>query len=219
MEDNQSATLPGASQLNASVGGDNVSEETTELHVLINKEFGTKYTDDDAALKGLKETRDYVGRAGQMLKIVDVGRTKGMSETEIIQKMNESINGNANASPVSEGTDKFATKTELLSLQRDLFYRDNPTLATYRQSIDAVADATGKSPAEVVSMEQFKGLIDSAKGFDEIQKAKSVLQTNPRLGVASDNLTKAQESAKAGDIPGAQASAMKAVMEVVYGQK
>lgn len=219
MDNNQSATLPDAPQLSVAVGGDNVSEETTELHVLINKEFGTKYADDDAALKGLKETRDYVGRAGQMLKLIDSGRSKGMSENEIILKMQDSINGNAQASPVSSDTDKFATKEQVAKLQADIFYRDNPNVATYRQAIDEFAAATRKTQAEVIQMDAFKSLIDNAKGFDEVQKAKSVLQTNPRLGVASDNLTKAQESAKAGDIAGAQAHAMDAVMEIAYGKK
>ncbi|MDE2098558.1 MAG: hypothetical protein KGL39_14990 [Patescibacteria group bacterium] len=219
MENNQSATLPDAPQLSAAAGGDNVSEETVSLHDLVNKELGTNYVDDDAALAGLKQTKDYVGRVGQVMPFFDKAKALNIPTSKLFEAMDSIVNGNPQGSPASDNTDKFATKEQLLSLQRDMFYKDNPQFASYRQAIDEVSNATGKSPADIVAMESFKTLITNAAGFDEVQKAKSVLQTNSRLGVASDNLTKAQESMKAGDVAGAQAHAMDAVMEVAYGKK
>jgi len=219
MDNNQPATLTDAPQLSAAGGGSNVSEETVSLHTLVNKELGTNYADDDAALQGLKQTKDYVGRVGQVMPFFDKAKALNIPTSKLFEAMDNIVNGTPQGSPASENTDKFATKEQLVKLQADIFYQNNPQVAPYRQAIDEFAVATGKSPAEVVALDAFKSLIENAKGFDEVQKAKSVLQTNPRLGVASDNLMKAQESAKAGDISGAQTHAMDAVMEVAYGKK
>ena len=220
MDNNQSATLTDPSQLNGAGGGDNVSEETFSLHILVNKELGTNYADDDAALAGLKQTKDYVGRVGQVMPFFDKAKALNIPTSKLFEAMDNIVNGNpVTVPPTSENTDKFATKSEVVSLQRDLFYRDNPGLAPYRQAIDTVSDATGKSPAEIVSMEQFKGLIEGAKGFDEMQKSKSVLQSNSRLGVASDKNTKAQEAMKVGDITGAVNNAVGAVLDQINDQE
>jgi len=149
----------------------------------------------------------------------DKAKALNIPTSKLFEAMDNIVNGTPQGSLASENTDKFATKEQLVKLQADIFYQNNPQVAPYRQAIDEFAVATGKSPAEVVALDAFKSLIENAKGFDEVQKAKSVLQTNPRLGVASDNLMKAQESAKAGDISGAQTHAMDAVMEVAYGKK
>jgi hypothetical protein len=219
MENNQSATLTDASQLNAAGGGDNVSEETISLHELVNKELGTSYNDDDAALQGLKQTKDYVGRVGQVMPYFDKVREKGIPTNQLFKAMDTVVNGNPAGSPVGADTDKVAIQQELRSIRRDAFYAKNPDLEAYASTIDEVVNSTGKSYQEVVGSDSFKGIIEKAKGFDEIQKAKSVLQTNPRIGVAQDSLTKAQESMKQGDQAGAVANAMNAVMEATYGHK
>ncbi len=219
MDNNQSATLPDAPQLSAAVGGDNVSEETVSLHDLVNKELGTSYADDDAALQGLKQTKDYVGRVGQVMPFFDKAKEKGIATSKLFEAMDNIVNGTPQGSPVSENTDKFATKDQILSLQRDIFYKDNPQLSGYRQAIDEFSTATGKSPAEVVAMDSFKALIGNATGFDEVQKAKTVLNSNPRLGVAQDSMTKAAEAMKTGDQSSAIANAMDGVMEATYGHK
>lgn len=220
MDNNQSATLTDPSKLSGAGGGDNVSEETISLHKLVNKELGTNYADDDAALQGLKQTKDYVGRVGQVMPFFDKAKEKGIATSKLFEAMDQIVNGTpVTATPASADTDKFATKEQVLKLQADIFYRDNPQVAPYRQAIDDYALATGKTQSEVVASDTFKTLLENAKGFDEAQKAKSVLQTNSRLGVASDKLTKAQEAAKSGDFTGAANNAVGAVLDQIADQE
>jgi len=215
MDPNQSTTVPDASQLSAAVGGDNGSAETLEIRDYVNRLWGTNYADNDAAEKGLVETKAYVGKVGQVLPFFDKAKEKGIPTSKIFEAMDNVVNGAAQPSPIQiSETDKFATKEQVAKLQADIFYRDNPAVAPYRQAIDEFASATGKTQAEVITMEAFKNLIEGAKGFDEVQKAKSVLQTNPRLGVATDTLTKAQDALKNNAPQSVVADlAVKAVME------
>ncbi len=219
--ENNPAPITDAINVVAAEGQANVSEETIALHKLVNKELGTTYADDETALQAIKQTKAYVGKVGQVLPYLDKAKEKGIHTSKLIEAMENVLNGNGQQpSPApSVDTDKFATREQVAKLQADIFYRDNPSVAPYRQAIDEFAAATGKSQPEIIQMDAFKTLVGNATGFDEMQKAKSVLQTNPRLGVATDNLTKAQEAVKSGDFAKAQDLAVGAVMEQINAQE
>jgi hypothetical protein len=223
MENNPAATLPDGINVVPAAGGANVSEETISLHELVNKELGTNYGDDDAALQGLKQTKDYVGRVGQVMPFFDKAKERNIPTSQLFEAMDKVISGNAPAPaaqpPASVDTHNLATKDEVRSLQRDIFYEKNPQFQGYRQAIDGISDATGKSPAEIVVSDAYKGVFENASGFDRIQKEKSVLQTNPRLGVATDNMTKAQEALRGGNFGKAADLAVGAVMETIAAQE
>jgi hypothetical protein len=222
MDNNPSATIPGASNVSAAVGGENVSEQTTTLVQLVNKELGTNYKDDEAALQGLKETKNFVGTVGQVKPFFDKAREKGIPTSKLFEAMDKIINNDNSApqaQPPSVDISKLATKEEVAKLQRDLFYKEKPQFEPYRQAIDGMADATGKSPSEIVASDAFKPVFEKASGFDELQKSKSVLQSNPRLGVATDNLAKAQDALKQGDFGKASNLAVGAVMEQIAAQE
>lgn len=216
MANNPSETITGAAQLTATDGAENVSEETVGLAEFVNKELGTNYKDDEAALAGLKQTKDYVGRVGQVMPFFDKAKEKGIPTSKLFEAMDQTLNGQVppQVQPVAEPSN-YVTKDEL---SRQLFFKDNPQYQPYEAIIDAMAAQNKVAPREVVESDQFKSLFDKAKGFDEVQKSKSVLQTNSRLGVAQDSMTKAQEAMQSGDVRKAQDLAVKAVIDTFEGK-
>lgn len=213
MDNNPSVPIPDAPQLSAAAeGGENVSEETVSLHQLVNSELGLNYPDDRAALQGLKETRSYVGKVGQILPYFDRAREQGIPTSKLLEAMDNIVNGQPapQQAPAAPDTDRFVTKDEL---NRQLFYKDHTEYQPYQPIIDAMAATQGKRPDEVVQDAAFKSVFEQAQGFKEAEKSKSVLQTNSRLGAAADTMTKAAEALKTGDIASAQMHALDAVMD------
>lgn len=74
----------------------------------------------------------------------------------------------------------YASASELKDLKNELFFSKNPEYEQYRDVIAKMGD----NPADVVSSDTFKGIFEKARGFDEVQKTKTVLQSNPRLAQA-----------------------------------
>lgn len=85
--------------------------------------------------------------------------------------------------------------TELKTIKDNMFFDKNPDYAPYRK----VMEKMGTNPVEVANSEEFKGIFEKAKGFDESQKLKSVLVSNPRLAQTKDGLTKAREATNTED--------------------
>lgn len=108
---------------------------------------------------------------------------------------------------------KFATREELDAIKEDAFFSKNADYEPFRNTIKNLSKATGQRFDEVVASDDFKNIFDKVKQADEVAKSKSVLQTNPRLGRATDKLSEAQEAAKAGDHKTAGNKAVEAVME------
>ena len=79
---------------------------------------------------------------------------------------------------------------ELKSIKDNMFFDKNPDYAPYKGLIAKMGD----NPVDVVNSEDFKAIFEKAKGFDENQKLKSVLVSNPRLAQTKDALTKAREN-------------------------
>ncbi len=95
------------------------------------------------------------------------------------------------------------------STKDSLFYSEHPELKPYRQIIEAM----GNDPDKVSQSEIFKGVVTKLQAHEEMEKSKSVLQSNPRLGVATDKMTQAKEAQQAGKPDEARASATAAVIE------
>lgn len=85
--------------------------------------------------------------------------------------------------------------TELKMIKDNMFFDKNPDYAPYRK----VMEKMGSNPVEVANSPEFKEIFDKAKGFDDSQKLKSVLVSNPRLAQTKDTLTKARESGNTED--------------------
>lgn len=80
-ENNPAATVPEQSEGSAHVEG------TTLTLDQLNSELGTRYQTVDAAVKGLKETKNYVGKVGQEPKAQEVDTSKFVSKEQYEQDM------------------------------------------------------------------------------------------------------------------------------------
>jgi len=85
--------------------------------------------------------------------------------------------------------------SELKLIKDNMFFDKNPDYSQYKGLIAKMGD----NPVDVVNSEEFKAIFEKAKGFDENQKLKSVLVSNPRLAQTKDTLTKARESGNTED--------------------
>lgn len=101
------------------------------------------------------------------------------------------------------------TAKEIKEIKENLFFKDNPQFQPYRN----VMARMGSNPAEVAELPEFKDIFTKASGYDNDQKLKSVLQSNPRLAQTKDNLTKAREATNTEDRDRLVAQAVLATIE------
>lgn len=184
--------MPDDNQLNTDTsngeGGNNVGSDTLTLEQL-NERLGTKYPDMGKALEGLKETRNYVGKAGTVEK-----------ENEELKK---ALSGNSG---------DFITKAQY---EQDMFYSKHSDLEPYKDIINARAKELNIRPADAVENDpSLKQTLEKLRGFDKTEGAKSVLMSNQRLGQVDDKMSKAHEAVKSGDYRTASSNAVGAVMDI-----
>ncbi len=160
--------LVDASQLNAPTPEPTVESVPTEGMTLaeLQAALGKTFPTKEAALKSIKDTYSYVGK-----KTADI-------EKEVITKLGDAAK-----------TDTLSR--EIAELRKERFYDKNPQFAD--PSIRKFIESTGKNPSEVVESPEFKDIFAKISGYDETQKLKTVLETNPRLASSRDSLTKARE--------------------------
>lgn len=108
--------------------------------------------------------------------------------------------------------DKFITKEQY---ENDMFYAKNQQYNNdnIREVIDAMAKSKGITIQEVVNSDSFKNIFTSVQGYNENQKLKSVLETNPRLNATKSAFTEAHKAAQAGKSDVAESLITKAVMD------
>lgn len=108
--------------------------------------------------------------------------------------------------------DKFITKEQY---ENDMFYAKNQQYNNdnIREVIDAMAKSKGITIQEVVNSDSFKNIFTSVQGYNENQKLKSVLETNPRLNATKSAYTEAHKAAQAGKTDVAESLITKTVMD------
>lgn len=152
----------------------------------INNALGKQFKDKDSALKAFKDTFSYVGK-----KKEDI-------EKEVLAKVSN-----------DNKTDALAKELEAMRVER--FFDKNPDLAPYRGAYEKV----GGSPSEFFSSEAIKPIIEKAKGYDESQKLRTVLESNPRIASSKDSLSKARELQRTeGHSEKVEDLAVRAVMDI-----
>lgn len=108
---------------------------------------------------------------------------------------------------------KFVSKEQY---EQDMFYSQNPDLNAYKEIINSRATTLGVSPKDAVENDDvLKNSLEKLRGYDDTEKAKSVLMSNPRLGQVTDNLQVAKDAAAKGDYVSADIAATKAVMDAI----
>lgn len=132
----------------------------------LNQHLGKNFPTKETALKALSDTFSYVG------------------------KKKEDIEREVRAGLATE-TQTNELAAEISKMRTDMFYKDNPQFA--EANVRKFIESTGKSPTEVVNTPEFKAIFEKVAGYDESQKLRTVLETNPRLTSSRDALTKARE--------------------------
>lgn len=166
---------------NASAPAPEATIKLSELKDFLGKDF----KDVPSALKSIKDTYSYVGKAGQ--------------------KKEETV---------SPDPSKFVSRDEF---EREMFYKDNPALASQRELIDGMAKANGVSPREAIKLPAVAKALESIAGFEKSQSMKSVLESNPRLAQVGSKMSDAQKLAAEGKTDAAASLITKAVLEAYAG--
>jgi hypothetical protein len=159
---------------NAAVGGQSPQETPITLSEL-NKGLGKDFKDKDTALKSLKDTQSYVAQVGTL-----------KSQIEKLQSQS--------SSPQASG-EIADLKAQLNNIQTENFFERNAPLKAIRTTVEAFTKAQGKTLQEVAELPEIKELLVKVSGFEQSQKMRTVLESNPRLASMQDKMTKAQELA------------------------
>lgn len=193
------------------------NNSSAPLHEVLNEVLGTTFTSPENAVKGLKDTQNYVGKAGKYAKAVEaVVAAKGFSEDDavkfIMDSVQQAVAPAVVEAPVAQAVDtsKLVSREEF---EKTMFYKDNPELAQYQDVLSPLAQSLNKPLSEVVEMDSVKSLIEAKKAQTESEKSKSVLISSPKLGAITDKMTQAREAVKSGDVSAARSAATAAVME------
>ena len=181
VDEGQETTSPHSQQTE---GGENV-KNALELERL-NTELGTNYKTLDDAIKGIKETRSYVGA----------------KKEKVAQEA------------VKEG--QFVPRDQY---EQDMFYMQRPELAPYRDIINARATTLGQPLTEVVANDQsLKSTLEKLQNFDKVEKDKSVLMTNNRLGETKSKVDESRQALEKGDYQAANKAAVGSVLDLIKSQ-
>ena len=176
---NTQVNLPDGPQLspaggNSAVGGQSPQETPITLSEL-NKGLGKDFKDKDTALKSLKDTQSYVAQVGTL-----------KSQLEKLQSQPSSPHASGEIADL---------KAQLNNIQTENFFERNAPLKAIRTTVEAFTKAQGKTLQEVAELPEIKELLVKVSGFEQSQKMRTVLESNPRLASMQDKMTKAQELA------------------------
>lgn len=180
-------SLPSESHV-ASLGGEGTVENVAIPLNELSSLLGKEFKDAETAKKAIKDTFSFVGKR----------------EEDFNKKLEEIKNS------VPQGN--YITKEQY---ETDMFYKDNPNLVGVREIVDNYAKAKGTTVREVVNDPALKSVLEKVQGYEETQKVKTVLESNPRIQASQDKLTQANEAVKSGNSGLAEELAAKAVMDVL----
>jgi hypothetical protein len=166
-------------------GGSDGESTGGSVREAIGAALGKTFETDEMALKSIKDTQSYVGKRVEDIK-AEIG-------TESIEKSNGD----------------FVSREEF---EENNFYSKNPEYEPYKKIVNSFRE-DGKSLSDTVDSDNFKEVYDKVKSYDETQKSRSVLQSNPRLSSASDKMTQAKEAVKEGNNEKASELAVGAVID------
>lgn len=179
-----------ASADGAGAGGSAATQDFVIRASDLKQALGKDFKDGETALKALKDTFSYVGKAGQIEKEYQELKSKA---------------GSVTSTPVDG-----ELAQQVKEMREDLWFEKNPQYKSVRPIIKKM----GNDPHSVVESPEFKEFFPKVQGYEETQKLKTVLESNPRLASSSDKITKAREIAnKRGRQGEAGELATKSVME------
>ena len=188
-DDGNSSAAGGA----ASVGGAELLD-LSELNQLLGKNFPTK----DAAMKSIKDTFSYTGQVGQLRA-----------------ELNSLRSGQAAASSSSSQDSELSSTVKALQAELDeqRFVTERPELKDYLPTLRELRNSTGKTLNELLSNESLRPLFEKSLAQDAVQKKRSVLESNPRLGQMRNKTDESRAALEKGNLGLAKETAVSAVLD------
>ena len=184
-QNNPLDALASAYEFDAVDGAKNAADSSETLTLSeINTLIGRDYKDKDTAFKALKNTYNMVSKVGELEK----------ENKNLMEKL----------------TEPTSAADEIKQIKEQLFYSENPEYKPYK---DIIKDM-GVNPADAVAKESFKAIFTNLSEFEKTKNAKSVLETNPRIGQAVSKLDQAKDLSTKGQYSSANESAVSAVMDL-----
>jgi len=180
----------------------------------LNTVLGKNYKSLDAALAGVKETVTYAGKLSGVKNVLNQAQEKLQTDEQgVLSALTQIMENNQVPTPQAS-TEGFMSRNEY---QEEKFFDTNPQLHEIRSVLkplkDADANTKSMSWTDFVQSESAKKVIEPFVGYQEVQAKKSVLESNPRLGIANDRISTARaqldsvrESERAGDVTAAHQS-------------
>jgi anion-transporting ArsA/GET3 family ATPase len=150
----------------------------------LNEHLGKQFPSKESALKALKDTSAFA-----------VAR-----EEKIAEKLRAEILQNDRTAQLA---------AEVAALRKQAFYDKNSQYAEYRDLLEKI----DSDPSRAVENPVFKAVYEKAQMGAEVQKSRTVLDSNPRIAVAKDSLSKASEAFQGGNASKGEALAVNAVRE------
>jgi hypothetical protein len=207
-------------ELDSSVGEGAEQSDSITLASL-RETLGKDFKDVDGALKSLKDTYSYVGSQAQYReKVGALATALGTDEAGVlatIDNLMQEINEGEQVQEVTpESTQDRGGFVSKEQYQEDMFFSKHDDISTIREELSTLKERFGSDQSwdEFVGSERAQKLITPINGYREMEAQKSVLESNPRIGSATDklsdaqkNLRESQERANAGDVAGSNQAA------------
>ena len=149
----------------------------------LNETLGKDFPTKEAALKSIKDTISYTGK-----------------------RKEDIINEYKKQSGDSELASKVSTLENMLLNAN--FYAENPQYKPYK---DVIAKFGG-NPEQAIKDPVFQSTFKKVSAFDETEKSRSVLHSNPKLGRITDKITEAKTALTGGNVAKANEAAVDAVL-------
>lgn len=170
-------------------GAVSTTDEVISVKDLAKTITGQEFPDDETALKSLQDTHKWATQNAQKVKTLEQQLQQTASSPDL-QKQVADLSA---------------------EMKANNFYQAHPELNI--SQIKAVINKMGGPSEELLQDEVFKSTSAAITQSLAMDKSKSILHTNPRLGMMQDSLTKASEASKAGNVAQAADLATAAVLE------
>lgn len=205
--------------------GKSADESQLSLEKL-NEFLGRDYRDVDTALKSVKETYDFIGKRDDLRQSLEkVMEAKGWDEKTALNNLQNLMSTQEEVTPAPQGQDnnEVSELKKQLAMKdaqyaEDRFFDKNPQYENIKNIIKPLKQSgefKDLSWDEFKDTDVVKTTFEAFSTANEAQSKKSVVESNPRLGAASDKLTNARVALEAGDSQTARASAVAAVTELI----
>jgi hypothetical protein len=208
--------------------GEGADESRISLEDL-NNTLGRDYKDVDTALKSVKETYTFIGKRDDLRQgLEQVMEATGQDEQTVLDNLQKFMsNQEPQVEPQAaqpEANPEIESLKQQLS-QKDAQYAEDRFFdknADYESVRNIIKPLKGSSEEfQNMSWDEFKetdvvkNVFETYATANEAQSKKSVVESNPRLGAASDKMNNARQALEQNNEAEAKAQAVSAVTDLL----